>query len=258
MAYKLIHITATFRENKTTNYKTYNSIPECLEEVLNKSTASYEVLDKEERKLYFDIENIPKDKPELINDIIRDINKVLGKDIKYHLSFNQYSKTHLGLSYHLVYDCIMDYKDMKILSFYIKDSFPDYEFYIDSSVYSRVRLFRLPLNGKPNNVTIDNEDVHKIVSEDDTINNFFIQNVEGLETFNLPDEIKSFNVSEYYKKLYLKPIPENFKHSAGVNEIKELVEKRLDNLEQTINQLVKSNEEMAKTNKLLMELLMRK
>ena len=119
--------------------------------ITNKSR--YEILKDKDRRIHFDIEKIPVDKPNMINDIIRNLNdymkslKLIENDFKYALTSNSGSITHKGLSYHLIlYEYTMNFNVNRnlVISFVHSDYGKDYIEYIDCAIYTKLRLFKLP------------------------------------------------------------------------------------------------------------------
>ena len=146
----------SYNEASPRNYK---KLP--IEDVINEfgrkeiihDKSRYEILKNPERRIHFDIERIPSDKPEIINDIIRNLGeymkslKLIDKDLQYALSFNSGSLTHKGLSYHLIlYEYSMNYNVNRnlLISFVHSDYGKDYIEYMDCAIYTRLRLFKLP------------------------------------------------------------------------------------------------------------------
>ena len=161
----------------------------------NVNYSMLEILTKDEVRMYFDIENIPKDNKEMIYEIIDKIyeimqlkNKVSSKDYEkyrqYALTFNNNSH-HEGLSYHLYLPIKSHKKDIynfiKLFNYRT-----DYKYVnmIDYRVYGKNRLFRTvgsrcPSNSNPFYTPRNQEDYHKLIKGglDDTV----IQNHNGLD-----------------------------------------------------------------------------
>ena len=160
----------------------------------NVNYSMLEILTKDEVRMYFDIENIPKDNKEMIYEIIDKIyeimqlkNKVSSEDYEryrqYALTFNNNSH-HEGLSYHLYLPIKSHKKDIynfiKLFNYRT-----DYKYVnmIDYRVYGKNRLFRTVGSrcpSKSNPFTPRNqEDYHKLIQGSlvDTV----IQNHNGLD-----------------------------------------------------------------------------
>lgn len=122
---------------------------------VNTNISTYEVLKRDVRKIYFDIEKIPVDQPKLIYDMMNDINdffknkagdQLTNGDMRFIITHNGDSANHDGLSYHLIcYNYSMSYQNMKgIITEFVNTVGNKYFEYIDTSVYSTKRLFKLP------------------------------------------------------------------------------------------------------------------
>lgn len=201
---KIVNLKRSYKDNIRSTWKSFSTVDEVMADVNDKSTCTLEVLDKNEnmfRKLYFDIENIPKDKENMIYDLINDISDFLKIDKdQYALTYNSNSHAHPGLSYHLYFPYKMNYLDMKKLVVLIKTKYPQYADYIDDSVYSSIRLFRLPNNGKVTGRGVNNNDFHQIVKGQ--FNETLIQMTDELPEFDqFPDNFKSFDCSKALKAM---------------------------------------------------------
>lgn len=138
----------TFKRATRKNYQRCSSIKEFMNIVKsNEATpnfAIYEILNNDFRRLYFDIENVPFDKPELINSLINDLAEFIGIDSnEYGLTLNTGSH-HPGLSYHLTFPYKSHAKNILNLIRNFKLQYNDYRDYIDECVYNSNRLFRVP------------------------------------------------------------------------------------------------------------------
>ena len=147
-----------------------------------------EILTDQRVRMYFDIENIPKDNKEMIYEIIDKIYEIMNlKNIQRHknyaLTFNNNSH-HKGLSYHLFLPIRSTKTDIcnfiKLFNFRT-----DYKYVnmIDYRVYGNNRLFRTVGSKCPslNSSTPRNqEDYHKLIKGElaDTV----IQNYNKLDT----------------------------------------------------------------------------
>ena len=161
----------------------------------NVNYSMLEILTKDEVRMYFDIENIPKDNKEMIYEIINKIyeimqlkNKVSSEDYEkyrqYALTFNNNSH-HEGLSYHLYLPIKSHKKDIynfiKLFNYRTDYKYVDM---IDYRVYGKNRLFRTvgsrcPSKSNPFYTPRNQEDYHKLIKGglDDTV----IQNHNGLD-----------------------------------------------------------------------------
>ena len=162
----------------------------------NVNYSMLEILTDDIVRMYFDIENIPKDNKEMIYEIIDKIyeimqlkNKVSSEDYEkyrqYALTFNNNSH-HEGLSYHLFLPIRSTKTDIYnfIMLFNYRTNYK-YVNMIDYRVYGKNRLFRTvgsrcPSKFKPFNQR-NQEDYHKLIKGElaDTV----IQNWNRLELF---------------------------------------------------------------------------
>jgi hypothetical protein len=108
-------------------------------------TSIYEVLEKDIRRVYFDIEKIPFERKDMIYDIIKRLAEFLEIDPNdYALTLNTGSRLHPGLSYHLTFPYKTLASNILNLVRTFKLKYPEYTDYIDEAVYSKDRLFRMP------------------------------------------------------------------------------------------------------------------
>ena len=248
----------------------------------NVNYSMLEILTKDEVRMYFDIENIPKDNKEMIYEIIDKIyeimqlkNKVSSEDYEkyrqYALTFNNNSH-HEGLSYHLYLPIKSHKKDIynfiKLFNYRT-----DYKYVnmIDYRVYGKNRLFRTvgsrcPSKFKPFTPR-NQEDYHKLIKGglDDTV----IQNHNGLDLvfkckttneldfeFNdrinkvgkhFSDEIKTKLITKdkYHNQQKFKPNfnNPNFDNSALLKQINEIKDKmEVELLKNKTNQLIRNQD----------------
>ena len=228
----------------------------------NVNYSMLEILTKDEVRMYFDIENIPKDNKEMIYEIINKIyeimqlkNKVSSEDYEkyrqYALTFNNNSH-HEGLSYHLYLPIKSHKKDIynfiKLFNYRT-----DYKYVnmIDYRVYGKNRLFRTvgsrcPSKSNPFYTPRNQEDYHKLINGglDDTV----IQNHNGLDLvfkckttkeldneFNnkinkvgkhFSDEIKTKLITKNnYHKFKPKLNNQNFNNSSSPKQLDEIKDK---------------------------------
>lgn len=161
----------------------------------NVNYSMLEILTNDIVRMYFDIENIPRDKEEMIYEIIDKIYEIIKIDStksyfedyekykNYALTFNNNSH-HEGLSYHLYLPIISTKTDIYnfIKLFNYKTDYK-YANMIDYRVYGKNRLFRTvgsrcPSKFKPFNPR-NQEDYHKLIKGElaDTV----IQNYNKLD-----------------------------------------------------------------------------
>ena len=159
----------------------------------NVNYSMLEVLNDNKVRMYFDIENIPKDNKAMIYKIIDKIYEIMRVDFKtsfeypkyknYALTFNNNSH-HEGLSYHL-YLPIKSTKTDIYNFIKLFNHCTDYKYVnmIDYRVYGKNRLFRTVGSRCPNKsnpfTPRRQEDYHKLIKGDlaDTV----IQNYNGLD-----------------------------------------------------------------------------
>ncbi len=148
-----------------------------ISKIPNIEISKYEVLREQTRKIYFDIECIPSNddlpkqdseelcsagfhrnprsaRDELIHQILTDVNKFFRKkckdqmhdDMKFIITYNKSSANHPGKSYHAYcMNYCMNYKQLRnIICEFVNTDGEKYKDYVDCSVYSKNRLFKMP------------------------------------------------------------------------------------------------------------------
>lgn len=135
----------------------------------------YEVLKRRVRKIYLDVEKVPTSCPDLIHELCSDFTLFLctkgaeqiTEEPSCVITFNKASATHEGMSYHVIFhNYAMDYKNMLgIVTEFVNTVGKKYIEYVDTSVYSSLRLFKLPyFVGIKRDVGIDdNPDNHHAI-----------------------------------------------------------------------------------------------
>lgn len=145
-----INFNASYRERNKRTEKITNDIDEFVEMLTHKNKI-YEILYDKPIKLFIDVDGVESDKPDLINNLIKDLIEFLNNEFKtnlnnddYALTMNTNSKSHKGLSYHIyfpkLYVSNISYINY-ILKLFIKQHNIYYE-YIDGVIYHYNRLFR--------------------------------------------------------------------------------------------------------------------
>ena len=154
---------------------------------------------------YFDVEGIKDNEDEnnhsliyqIADSIKKELTEMSKKDVKiYKITYNNSSHSHEGKSYHLYFPEWATYKEQihKFVNWYIDNKKFGYE-YIDGSVYSSNRLFRLPYQQAVNKVGISidiNErckDFHRFIGGQEEFNNiadYIIGNVKGKNIITFP------------------------------------------------------------------------
>lgn len=110
----------------------------------NKTT--YEVLMNDFYKLFLDLENIPESEPNMYKRIISTFADYAGIKldvVPYGITMNTGSH-HPGLSYHVIFNLTIHRDNLRNLVKRFKIKYPDFAGYVDSGIYTRNRLFRLP------------------------------------------------------------------------------------------------------------------
>lgn len=254
----IVNLKTSYRENKSTNYRMFKDIESAMSEIMDKSTCTLEVLSAPIRRIYLDVENIPTDKPEIIEQLITKLKAFLHiPDCKECLTHNKNSTQHSGLSYHVILPYKMHIDMMKKMILYFKELNPEYEKFIDPSVYSRLRLMRLPYNAKVTGSGLDENDYHELVRG--TMADAIIQDLnvpdsplpDGIDDFKTNDADVSISTARAKRKREFK-----FSGSAGLEEIADKFLCVLENLNTEVKGLRKSNEEQAKINDQLFEKLL--
>jgi hypothetical protein len=207
-SFKCVHIKHRYSENTPSSHITHTSIESLYEDTLNPEDCVYEVLDKPIRRIYLDIEGIDMETSEshrLVRKIISDFREFVGTRISpAHVTYNAGSTGHHGHSYHVIFDEEINYQLLKNIVIAFKQLHPEYGTYIDESVYSVIRLFRLPFQCKQRaDDTPDTNDVHIPINletqrlmDKEYWNNimacsYIIQYITGeadITVANLPDE----------------------------------------------------------------------
>ena len=164
-SFKCVHIRHRYSENTPSSHITHTSIEAFYEDTLDPEDCVYEVLDKPIRFVYLDIEGINMETPEshkLVRKIINDFKDFTGINTnRPFVTYNAGSTSHHGHSYHVIFDKEINYQLLKNIVIAFKQLHPDYGMYIDESVYSVIRLFRLPFQCKQRvDDTPDTNDVH--------------------------------------------------------------------------------------------------
>lgn len=163
------------------NHKQFTDFAAFKQEADFKYKSSYEVLKGPICRVYADVDAIPTQKPELIKQIIADLCTFfeVGPD-EYAYTCNEGSH-HGGLSYHVYIPRAIDRENLSRAIVKFRCDHPDYQTYIDTSVYSRDRLFRLPDQfgvEKDTETYKHTTDVHRIIKG--TFEDCVVQNYEGL------------------------------------------------------------------------------
>lgn len=162
---------------------------------------TYEIIYDNEHMLFMDIEYIPINDDKLIDRIIDEINEIY--DIKpCAITKNEHS-LHTGLSYHVYYSIMCTTRfNRQFVEHYISHSKIEHiDSYIDNSVYTRDRLFRVAGSGaakaKESDV-IHEDNKHVLIYGDieDTIICGHDMYTYDMDDLKLYEEIKSIKVKK--------------------------------------------------------------
>lgn len=225
----------------------------------NVNYSMLEILTDDKVRMYFDIENIPRDNKEMIYEIIDKIYEIMQlKDretYKYTLTFNNNSH-HEGLSYHLFIPVVSTktsiYNFIKLFNHHT-----DYKYVnmIDYRVYGKNRLFRTvgsrcPSKFKPYTPR-NQEDYHKLIEgrlissiiqytskldlvfkceSSKTLDNEFNNRINKVSNhFSDETKTKLITKNKYFNQQKLKPIlnkprfnNQNFNNSSSLKQLDEI------------------------------------
>lgn len=207
-SFKCVHIRHKYSENTPSSHIKHPTIEAFYEDVLNPEDCVYEILDKPIRRIYIDIEGIDmesSDSHELVRKIINDFREFVGTKLSQaYVTYNVGSTSHPGQSYHVIFNNSINFQLLKNVIIAFKQLHPEYGMYIDESVYSVIRLFRLPFQCKQRiDDAPDTNDVHTPIDLEtkqlldreyrnvDDFSNYVIQYVNGdadITVADLPDE----------------------------------------------------------------------
>ena len=205
---RIISIKDSFKESRPKNYKTITSeiLYDSSLRSLNLKTTVYEVLKHTDTiKFFMDIEGIPETEEGLIFVIIDSFKKYMT--FKHNINFNGYtitinknSQNHSGLSYHVIYNGVYSkiYDIGKFITDFVNTEGKFVSNFIDTSVYSRIRLFKLPLQIGTNN---DNA-THKRSRKSTNYHQILLHENDNKITFN-GDVIKTDFVQDFYQNYQL-------------------------------------------------------
>lgn len=205
---RIIAIKDSFKESRPKNYKTITSdiLYDSSLKSLNLKTTVYEVLKHSDViKFFMDIEGIPETEEGLIFIIIDSFKKYMTSKHNinfsgYTITINKNSQNHSGLSYHVIYDGVYSniYNIGKFITDFANTEGKFVSNFIDTSVYSKVRLFKLPLQIGTNN---DNA-THKRSRKSTNYHQILLRENDNKITFN-GDVIKTDVVQDFYQNYQL-------------------------------------------------------
>lgn len=261
--FNFVHIKKSYKEAGFDNYSRYASIQAAQKDITNPETCSYEILDKPIRRLYLDIEGIESAEAhdhDIIKLIIRkycDFINIPFDDANVKVTYNQNSTGHEGKSYHVIFPRIaMDYLLQKQVIKAFRIVYPEFRGYIDNSVYSVIRLFRLPYQCKQSENGLLRSDIHEVlnifsVHEKYKLSDYLIQYVKTsrqIEFKDLPEKTCDVIVL-YCRSIRSKPPLEK-----AIEESNEKTTANLNRLEERINNIEETNVKiLAMLNELLMK-----
>lgn len=202
-----------------------------INENKNSDYSILEVLASDTVRFFMDIENIPVENTDLIINLINDFIKFFNLQEEYAYTFNSKS-AHAGLSYHVFFPYkISKAKGDKITIYKLVQTFlskhPQYYKYIDTSIYTKNRLFRVIGSGDPglnNGRARNNESFHTLIKG--TVEDTIIQNYKNIPDFPVQTmDLEAFYTSEEYKKF--RDSKENKdRFSLGQKQIKMLLQQQ--------------------------------
>lgn len=166
---------------------------------------SWEILDESYRRIYFDINGIPRDDEGLIYQIITDLLKFMSvSQHEYHFTKNEGSHRN-GLSYHVFVPYATTYINLKELVTCFLNVHPEYVKYINrKGIYEKETMFRLP---EQVGIIRDDEnydhmnDIHHVVRGD--FEDCIIQNTSKIELYK--KKFKSFIPKYVDRRVSLMP-----------------------------------------------------
>lgn len=245
----LINLHKSYTESTPSKYSYYDDIQSAMNDINDTTTCTLEVLTTLNRKIYLDIENVPDDKPDLINQIVTDFMTFMNINGSYCLTYNKNSAQHEGLSYHVIIPYVMRLGELKQCVIMFKTRYPEYDDYVDELVYSTLRLFRLPNQGKVTGKGIDNDDAHILMKG--TLEEAFIQITDGFPLLtgeHLPNGYNEFNTKSEEKM-------KKKKHKRSGNhtmlQFTDSIMSEFNKLKDTVVSIQSQNEKLLKMNDIL-------
>lgn len=261
---KFIAIENSYSENASYRYdnvneETYvsylNSIPQIYsrfesdgttKELLTKNCTFFEVLGHNNTlKFYFDIENVTNENT--IYDIIACFKEFMKLTYSveftdYVLTLNSNSSHHAGYSYHLIFNHFsnyMYYMSNIVARFidYAKNKGVDWINYIDTSVYSKVRLFRSVNQVGITKVGGKAPESDKHVLVEGTVEDSIIQNVSKCKNLY----IKELGYKLKQTKFINSNQSSNFKDIIA-EAVKQTIKQLMDNQTNLLNPITKPTE----------------
>lgn len=273
---KYVRIKNSYTENIRTNWKTYRNLPDQFSTLVNqKHTTTFEILQNGKNlRFYIDIEKIPIDQDRLIQMICLDLIEFMKeKGLKNELTIdnlaiteNTNSTSHEGRSYHVIVPVQMTQNSMKrlLLNFVNDERYNHYIEYIDCSVYSNYRLFRVPNQigfDKDRNRIEDN--IHIPILDIKPYQEYLIQNVNrsiptfypiNLTTLTLEQKRKAAKLSGTIMKYGVKAALDEKLLASILSKANKPVEPTCDEILELIDKLHQKSNNSNRTINLLDEL----
>lgn len=180
---------------------------------MNSTNTLCEILSQYVR-VFFDLENIPEDKPDIIYEMINDFIKYCkadklqyNNDDKIIITQNLNSK-HKGLSYHIYLPIMMNIDELRKLQLLFNVKYNKYCKYIDNIVYHKYRFFRCPGQIEP---TLTNTYYEKILQNNKINNKFSYHKFIKIGTINNSEIIYNDYKDEDLKICIKNSLIQNFK-----------------------------------------------
>ena len=188
MAKVIVFDCTEFTQNSRQKYKEIEA-SEAIPATPELSFSRYEVLESSNRKVHFDFDGLP-DTPEGEQIPDRFVSAwtqfmiksgfLQNENTKYVKTSNHHSTAHEGFSSHVIcYEYSMHFTCLKnsIIMFVNSDEGKEFEPYVDTAIYSSLRLFKLPnFIGLPIG---NNENYHRLDPNDNNPAHYLIQLTEG-------------------------------------------------------------------------------
>ena len=179
-----------FNQNTPRNYKELD-IHQAIPQTPITTFSRYEVLRESERRVYFDIDGVPEgeDVEQLPDRFVKAWAKFMkqqgfleDENIRFVKTINHNSSTHEGFSSHIIcYDYRMEMNALRnsVIMFVNTEEGKEFEPYVDTVVYSRIRLFKLPhFIGIPMN---DINNFHELDPRDNDSTHYIVQYTKETE-----------------------------------------------------------------------------
>ena len=164
-----------------TRHETFISkrlLPFQVEPIPSLEQSRYERISSEVRRIYLDIDGVPTSEPFLILDIVKslkdffkeEVGEEMSEEMNFITTFNGNSETHAGFSFHLYCrNYSMNVNNLhNLLAKFVSTSGKRYADYIDMSLYSKVRLFKIPYYlaiGKDRvSLSTNKENFHRLIN----------------------------------------------------------------------------------------------